>query len=274
MSVRLRVLSLGAGVQSTTMALLAATGEIGPMPDAAIFADTQWEPSAVYRQLEWLRAPGRLPFPVVVVTAGNIRAGILARRNTTGGRYAAIPWYTQNADGSPGIGRRQCTSEYKLGPIAKAIRELLGVDGRAYIRKGSVEVWIGISIDEASRMKPPRQKFMINRWPLVERYMSRAGCLEWLRARGFPDPPKSACIGCPFRRDEAWIDMKRERPDEWADAVAVDAALRAGDARGMRGTEYMHDLRIPLADAIGLVERDRREQPNLFENECTGICGV
>lgn len=38
----LRILSLGAGVQSTTMALMAAHGEIGPMPDCAIFADTQW----------------------------------------------------------------------------------------------------------------------------------------------------------------------------------------------------------------------------------------
>ena len=32
-SIRLRVLSLGAGVQSTTLALMAAHGEIGPMPD-------------------------------------------------------------------------------------------------------------------------------------------------------------------------------------------------------------------------------------------------
>lgn len=42
--IRLRALSLGAGVQSTTMALMAAHGEIGPMPDCAIFADTGWEP--------------------------------------------------------------------------------------------------------------------------------------------------------------------------------------------------------------------------------------
>jgi hypothetical protein len=42
------VLSLGAGVQSTTLALMAAHGEVGPMPDCAIFADTCWEPKAVY----------------------------------------------------------------------------------------------------------------------------------------------------------------------------------------------------------------------------------
>ena len=50
----LRVISLGAGVQSTALALIAAHGEIGPMPDCAIFADTQWEPQIIYDHLNWL----------------------------------------------------------------------------------------------------------------------------------------------------------------------------------------------------------------------------
>ena len=41
------ILNLGAGVQSSTMALMAAHGEITPMPDVAIFADTGWEPYEV-----------------------------------------------------------------------------------------------------------------------------------------------------------------------------------------------------------------------------------
>ena len=42
----INVLSLGAGVQSSAMALMAAKGEITPMPDCAIFADTQAEPQS------------------------------------------------------------------------------------------------------------------------------------------------------------------------------------------------------------------------------------
>jgi len=270
----LRVLSLGAGVQSTTMALMASAGELTPMPDAAIFADTQWEPAAVYQQLAWLSEPGRLAFPVIIATAGDIKAGILSRRNTTGGEYSVIPWFTKNQDGTESIGRRQCTNEYKIAPIMRATRTLLGVGPRDYIRKGSVEVWIGISRDEASRMKPARQQWMVNRWPLIEREMTRADCLAWLQRQGYPEPPKSACVGCPFRRDSAWIEMRNMRPAEWADAVAVDAALRQGDARGFRATEFMHDTRLPLPEAIDLVERERREQPNLWENECEGMCGV
>ncbi|MBP2230768.1 3'-phosphoadenosine 5'-phosphosulfate sulfotransferase (PAPS reductase)/FAD synthetase, partial [Azospirillum agricola] len=61
----LRVLSLGAGVQSTTLALMAATAEVGPMPDCAIFADTEWEPHGVYEHLDWLET--QLPFPVLSI---------------------------------------------------------------------------------------------------------------------------------------------------------------------------------------------------------------
>ena len=49
----LRILSLGAGVQSSTLALMIEKGEI-PMVDAAIFADTMGEPKAVYTHLNWL----------------------------------------------------------------------------------------------------------------------------------------------------------------------------------------------------------------------------
>ncbi|WP_206689871.1 hypothetical protein, partial [Streptococcus pseudopneumoniae] len=68
-------LSLGAGVQSSTMALMAARGEIEPRPTAAIFADTQAEPASVYRWLDWLKTEiGRspLPFPIIQVTRGSL----------------------------------------------------------------------------------------------------------------------------------------------------------------------------------------------------------
>ena len=62
----MHIISLGAGVQSTTMALMAAHGEIEPMPDCAIFADTGDEPQAVYDHLAWLMSGNVLPFPELV----------------------------------------------------------------------------------------------------------------------------------------------------------------------------------------------------------------
>jgi 3'-phosphoadenosine 5'-phosphosulfate sulfotransferase (PAPS reductase)/FAD synthetase len=77
----LRVLSLGAGVQSTTLALMAAAGEI-EAPDCAIFADTGWEPKAVYQHLD--RLERCLPFPVHRVSKGNLRDDVIAKARGEG----------------------------------------------------------------------------------------------------------------------------------------------------------------------------------------------
>ena len=61
---KLRILSLGAGVQSSTMALMAEEGAFDHKPDYAIFADTGWEPRKVYDHLAWLKS--QLSFPVIV----------------------------------------------------------------------------------------------------------------------------------------------------------------------------------------------------------------
>jgi hypothetical protein len=251
---------------------MVARGDIPERLDAAIFADTQWEPASVYQHLAWLTP--QLPFPVHVVTAGDIKAGILARRNTTGGRYAAIPWFTLNPDQSKGMGRRQCTSEYKLTPIMRHLRVLLGVSRTAYIAPGTIEQWVGISTDEASRMKPARQQYITTRWPLIERNLSRRDCLAWLAQRGYPTPPKSACIGCPFHDQQTWQIMRDTHPAEFADACAVDAALRQGHSRGIVAQEFMHPLRIPLREAVERGTRAPLPLLNLFENECEGMCGV
>jgi hypothetical protein len=260
MTVRLTVLSLGAGVQSTTMALMAARGEIKPMPDCAIFADTGWEPRAVYEHFD--RLEPLLPFPVHRVSAGNIRSDMIAKVNATGQRFAAIPFFTLSKTGQRGMARRQCTKEYKLEPIRRLVVEMMG--GRP---KGGCEVWLGISTDEAIRMKPSRVRYMTSRWPLIEADMSRRDCERWLLAQGM-SAPKSACIGCPFRSNEAWRSLK---PEEFADAVEVDAAIR--HPWGMRSQAFLHRDRVPL-DKADLRTHAERGQPDLFGNECEGMCGV
>lgn len=264
---KLRVLSLGAGVQSTTLALAAARSDVGPMPDCAIFGDTGWEPRKVREHLQRLR--DKLPFPVHIVSAGSIRQGILDRRNTTGGRYTAIPWFIRNPDGSAGMGRRQCTREYKLEPISRKLRELLGVEPRARIPAGSVEVWIGISTDEIVRMKPSRVQWQVNRWPLIEAGMSRSDCIRWMAERQ-ESAPKSSCIGCPFHSNAMWRDLRDNSPEEWADACEIDRQLRMGDARGFRGEEFMHPSMVPLS--VAPINGNDRQLG--FDMECEGMCGV
>jgi hypothetical protein len=264
-------ISLGAGVQSTTMALMAAHGELTPMPDCAIFADTGWEPRAVYEHLHWLMSPNVLPFPVHICGTRDLRENVMASVNRSKGRFASVPWFIKNPDGSDGIGRRQCTKEYKVRPIAKKQRELLGYRARQRIPKNAAEVWIGISLDEVFRVRESWVPWQKNRWPLIEKRMHRSDCLNWLERNGYPRPPKSSCIGCPFHGNEIWRDMKRNKPEEWADAIEVDTAIR--DAFKMKGQQYMHRSLTPLAE-VDLSTAEDRGQGDLFGNDCEGMCGV
>jgi hypothetical protein len=249
----LTVISLGAGVQSTTMALMAAHGEITPMPDCAIFADTQWEPKAVYEHLELLER--LLPFPIYRVSKGNLRAAAL------NGGYADIPWHTVNANGTAGMGRRQCTYQYKLRPIQQKIVQLC--DGKRV--KAGAEVWIGISTDEAFRMKPSRVKYIVNRWPLIDQRKSRADCYAWLARLGIT-APKSSCIGCPYRSAAHWRSLTS---DELSNAIEVDNGIR--DRRAVQ--QFMHSSRRSLAE-IDMRSDAEIGQADLFNNECEGMCGV
>ncbi len=259
----MNIISLGAGVQSSTMALMAAHGEITPMPDAAIFADTQWEPKAVYDWLDSLEK--QLPFPTYRVTAGNLREATLSRSNTTGGRFAAIPWHMKMPNGDAAMGRRQCTKEYKLEPIKKQIVKLTG--GR---KRGSCTMWIGISTDEAGRVKLSRVKYIINRHPLIENIVSRNDCFRWMERHGYPQPPRSSCIACPYHNDTEWRAIKAN-PLAWLDALEVDEAIRHQPRN--RGSQFAHRSLIPLAEIDFSTDEDRG-QLNMFNNECEGMCGV
>lgn len=284
---RLTAISLGAGVQSTTMALMAAHGELQPMPDAAIFADTGAEPVAVYRHLAWLMESGRLPFPVLVTKAwegyglpaikGTLTAELV--RAASGGKQGSDsrpPFFAMNKDGSGGMIRRQCTGDYKIDPIQRRVRELLGLKrGQRWPKVPVVEQWIGISLDEATRMKPSQIPAIRNRWPLIEKRMARRDCLSWIRDHGYPEPPKSACTFCPYRSDAEWRRLRDTDAAAWGEAVMVDEAIRNGlTSKGLGGGGlYVHRSMVPLAQA-DLSTAEERGQLNMFENECEGMCGV
>ena len=275
---KLRVLSLGAGVQSSVLALMAARREIGPRPDVMIFADTGFEPKKVYTHLKWLTdeikrlTNGQVK--VLQVSAGNIKDDHLAGRNSTGQQFAGIPFFTQ----SGGMGRRQCTSEYKIQPVTKKLRELLGLKYRQHAPKvPTVELWMGISTDEVQRMKESQHKWLKHRWPLIEEQMSRQDCLAWFN-KEYPTRrlAKSACIVCPFHSNEGWRRLRDETPDEWQEAVDFDAAIRHGGTKlkGMKEQQYAHRSCVPLDEVDLSTAADKGQAEFGFLEECEGMCGV
>ena len=261
------------------MTLMASRGAFDNIPDCAIFADTHWEPPTIYTHLEWLA--GQLRFPLHVVDNGrSLREDVKALTNHSGSQnYVDIPVYLKGRDGEgDGIGRRQCTDNYKIRPIRKKIRDLLGLKPRQRVPSGvTVELWLGISTDEAIRMKTSRDRWITNRYPLIEAAMSRQDCIDWWAAHYDRPLERSACVACPFQSRQRWVETKRRWPDLFAEAVQIDANLRDSN-RGLAldKTPYLHMLRMPLAEAVSLDEAEMGPdgQRDGFGNECEGHCGV
>lgn len=291
----LEILSLGAGVQSTALLLMSCEGEL-PKLDHAIFADTGWEPQAVYDHFNWLSSVAKkYGIPIHVVSNGNIRDDALSAQVAGAslgmtkeqseaakargapqnkGRWASMPLFTlDNESDSLGMIRRQCTSEYKIKPIEKFIRrEILGLKPRQHAPKEPVmRQWRGISIDEWQRVRESDHKWMTVWHPLVDQRISRNGCHKWMEERGYPEPPRSSCLGCPFHHDREWRHIRDNSPEEWAEVVVFDKAIRK--CGGMRGDVFLHSQRVPL-DEVDLRTDADRGQLSLWQDECSGMCGV
>ncbi len=269
------IISLGAGVQSSTMALMAAVGELTPMPDCAIFADTGGEPQKVYDWLAWLET--QLPFPVHRVMHKDGLLKNIMRTAVVNGveeRFVSVPFFTL-FKGKAGMTRRQCTREFKIQPIEKFIRrDILGLKhGERGPKEIVVTQWIGISTDEMQRMKESRLGFVRHRFPLIDdKPMSRAQCLQWMERQGFPKPGKSSCTFCPYHDDGIWRDMKLNDPQAWQQAVEVDKHLRAGTAAvatGMDSALFLHRSCKPL-EHVDLRNAADAGQTDMFAKSATG----
>ncbi len=242
----LTVISLGGGVQSSVMALMAGEGALNRPPDCAIFAGTHWEPPSIYTHLDWLSR--NMSFPLCMVDNGrSLREDAKALTNHSGNpSFVDLPVYLKGRNGEgDGIGRRQCTQHYKIAPVRRKIRELLGLrKGQRVLSHTAVELWLGISTDEAVRMKPSRDRWITNRFPLIDAGMSRRDCIDWWTARYDRPLERSACVACPFQSRQRWVQTKRRWPELFAEAVEIDANMRRRLAFAKE--PYLHPRRIPL----------------------------
>lgn len=267
MSEPIHIISLGAGVQSSTMALMAAAGEITPMPVGAIFADTQSEPSAVMLWLDWLEK--QLPFPVFRVSAGSLAVKVTTPYYSTKNKKmttSGIPAFVMNPDGSTGIMTRQCTRDFKISPVDKQITALI----RQHKAKRAVK-WLGISTDEIYRIKEGRRKNVPHRWPLIELRMGRHECLNWMKQKNYPKPPRSACTFCPYHSNQEWRALT---PAEFEGAIKFELDLQsANESATLIGKPFLHRSMKPLSE-VDLSTEEDNGQVNMFNNECEGMCGV
>ena len=192
------VLSLGAGIHSTALAIMLERETLPGFakPEWAVFADTKAEPPHVYETLDWLQP--LISFPIIRTSWGDLRANTwkalrgepVPERGHLESAYIDIPVFSET-----GLSRRQCTAVYKVKPIKAAIRELAGSKPPFL----TATQYLGFSNDENQRVKPSRDKWITNQYPLIEAGWSRVQLKQYLDDN-FPGHPvrRSACLLLPF----------------------------------------------------------------------------
>ncbi|MEV5690714.1 hypothetical protein [Micromonospora globbae] len=153
------------------------------------------------------------------------------------------------AHGAPGT--RSCTADFKI----KVIGRWLKAHGASADNPATVGV--GISLDEIERVNNRRaEPYERTVYPLLDHAppLRRHDCARIIAAAGLPVPPKSACWFCPFRRPATWAETRRDRPELFARACALEDLLN--DRRAALGKDpvYLTRFNRPLAAAVAVAQ--------------------
>lgn len=241
---RLRTVSYGGGVQSTALLVLAAEGVI-PFR-TFLFANTgnDSEHPATLAYIEKYAVPYAKANHIELVQLHRTRRDgtteTLRERIRNGSM--AIP-VRRSKDGPPMS--RSCTADFKTRVIGKELKR------RGATTENPALVAIGISVDEIERAKPgidPMATYQERTYPLLDLGLHRSMCRSIIDAGGLPVPPKSACFFCPFHDKDAWRQLKRETPDLFAEACAMEAEMSAATNDGR--PVFLTRRGIPLADTL------------------------
>ncbi|MFY1688038.1 phosphoadenosine phosphosulfate reductase [Plantactinospora sp. WMMB782] len=258
----LRAFSYGGGVQSTAALVLAATGRIDfPVFLFANVGEDSEDPGT----LDYLR---RYAMPYAALNGIQLHELHRIRRDgsteTLYGRLTrpgsrSLPIPVRMSNGKPGT--RSCTADFKIKVVGKWLKT------RGANAENPATVGIGISLDEIERVNNRRaEPYERPVYPLLDHRppLRRYDCERIIRAAGLPVPPKSACWFCPFRRPSTWAETRRDRPEVFARACALEDLLN--ERRQMLGKDpvYLTRFNRPLAEAVAEAQD---MLPGLFDDE-------
>lgn len=275
----IRVFSYGGGVDSFTVLLLQTQNKLPRAFDTFIYSDvgSDSEHPGTIEHIETVAKPLALRhgIPFVTVQKHYITgepATVYGDIVKTG--HVGIPVYLMSKNKTTGgtPARRACTRNFKVDVIHKWLRTT---------RVNTVTMGIGFNMGEQYRaerrgvtpeIKPGYTQTF--EFPLIQLQLNRADCLKVITSSGYPVPVKSACYFCPFTSRTEWIERRRDEPELFARAVALE--VRINEIRAGKGFDpaYLHPDCVPLDRAVG-------EQTSLFDlftdadEKCqTGYCGL
>lgn len=261
----MKILSFGAGMQSTALALMACENSqaakppfpLVPVYDEVVFCDLGFEPPWVLRQMKFTqRACERAGIPFRVLDAPLYKDFV---ENFGERRTISIPWWTLGNDGHKSKMPRNCTIDYKVNLISKHIRwDLLGYKKgqrlRAEDRKAH-EMHMGFSAEEIRRCKESPNPMLVNKFPLVEMGLTRADNYAYIKDVWGLDTKASACCFCPFHQNYFYHYLKANLPETYKKLVDVDNLLKDKNPK-------------PPMNSDLFISRSRKRLAELTEEDC------
>jgi hypothetical protein len=282
-NIKHRIISYGAGTQSTALLLMGLTDELHARPDFAVFADTGGEPKEVYDYLALIKDYVKKEFDFDIITVKNktnIVEDLLNPQisKKTGNTYITSPpplFVKRNDNGNIFMMNRNCTGTYKINPFHRYVKRKFNIKRQNPKQFKMIELWMGISMDEMQRMRESQDWYAFIRYPLIEMEMVRNESIKFVERFGLPTPPRSACTFCPYHNNNEWKRIKKNFPDEFQKVIRLEEKLQEGlkENPAMKGVPYFHRSCKPIGE-VNFGE----EQYGLFNegflNECDGVCGI
>lgn len=264
-----KILSCGAGMQSTAMALMSCENALAikegrdipnaeiPVYDLVIFCDLGLEPAWVATQWEFIKdACDKAGIPHKTLDTdlyGHLMANFGERRTVS------IPWWTLGDDGKKSKMPRNCTIDFKVEMISKYIRwEVLGYRKKQRLQeydKKAHEMHMGFSLEEKRRCKPSPNPMFINKFPLVDMGWTRANSYAYCLDVWDLKTKASSCTFCPYHTNHFYQYLKENNPDDYAAVVEVDHLLRDKNPK-------------PPMDSDLYISRSRKRLQELTPEEC------
>lgn len=261
----MKILSCGAGMQSTALALMScenAMGLSGPFPmipvyDAVIFCNLGFEPLWVMKQVAFIQNACREAGILFKMLDAPLYQDLM--RNFGERRTVSIPWWTLKADGHKAKMPRNCTIDYKVEMISKYVRwNLLGYAKGQRLRdedKKAHEMHMGFSFEEQRRCKESISPMFVNVFPLVELGLTRVDNYAYILERWGLETRASACTFCPFHKNAFFQYLRENEPAEYQKLCEVDCLLR--DKKPM-----------PPMDSELFISQSRKRLCDLTPEEC------
>ena len=243
------VLSFGGGVNSVALMIILARE--GLPFDEAVFADTGGEVPETYEYLEI--AKGYLAEREVPLTVVSKRGRTLYDTAWDRRVFPSAIW-------------RWSTRDFKITPIQRHYRTL----------DVHINQYLAIAWDEVHRMKDSRVDYVTNLFPLIDRRLTRADCVDIIQGAGLPVPQRSSCFFCPFNSVDRWRWLHETHPDLFDKAMALEEHSKHFPSQRLTDQAFRERTDISLR-SLAEVFADGRPvpaQPAVEQQPCGAECGT